>query len=93
MTDKLVEHAENPYGNFCAECEEPWPCEVTRLRAENEQLRGQVAGMRATLKDFANPDHWHQNDDGEWMWHGFYPPFERPVVDLLGSLDSAGAQG
>lgn len=47
----------------------------------------QVEAMRATLRDFANPDHWRRNDDGEWVWHGFYPPFERPAIDLLGSLD------
>lgn len=33
MSDK-IEHVLNEYGGFCNECEEPWPCEVTRLRLE-----------------------------------------------------------
>jgi hypothetical protein len=60
-----------------------------QLQAENERLTRQVAGMRATLTDFADPDHWEQNDDGQWIWHGYYPPFERPAVDLLGTLDTS----
>ena len=42
MADKPIEHTLNPYGDFCAECEEPWPCEVTRLRAEYADLLAQA---------------------------------------------------
>jgi hypothetical protein len=51
-----------------------------------ERLRAQATGMHATLEDFANPDHWAQDDGGQWVWYGYYPPFERPTVDLLGTL-------
>jgi hypothetical protein len=60
-----------------------------KLRAENERLHRQLAASRETLKDFADPDHWSQDDEGQWVWYGFYSPFERPAIDLLGKLGNA----
>lgn len=57
--------------------------------AEVERLQRQVSAIRETLTDFADPDHWSQDDEGRWVWYGFYPPFERPAIDLLGKLGNA----
>jgi hypothetical protein len=57
--------------------------DVEWLISEVERLRADLARARATLVDFADPDHWIQNAGGRWVWRGDYPPFERPAADVL----------
>jgi len=43
MDEEEVEHAKSITGfEYCGGCGKAWPCEVARLRAENERLRARL---------------------------------------------------
>lgn len=58
--------------------------DVADLVAEVERLNTEVERLKVPLKDFADPDNWLDEGDGQYVWHGF-PPYETAAQALLGS--------
>lgn len=80
-----VEHGESrSIRGLCRTCREAWPCEVERLRHENDRLREALVIAR----------HWMHMDADPEQFESF--PFDRAQVDAGLSTEpgpSAGARG
>lgn len=49
LTEIQARHWRNDW--FCAECEQDWPCEATRLCAEVERLRAVLEKIASTAHE------------------------------------------